>query len=125
MSIAFRPDFTLEGDPQRNQNQFLVLTADEPFEIMRVEYVVEGRTLVTQTVETSLDVSQRVQLLPDTLRKLRQGSLLPGDWPVEVAVRCRQLSSETNVKHSFLLQACRKPGILKLAVRKTKLGARH
>ena len=115
MTTAFKPVITLEGDPQRNQNQFLVLTSDEPLEITEVQYIADGQTRVTHAVETELDVLHRLPLFQDTLHKLKPVSLLSSGSQVEVAIRCRRLGAETVVKHSFLLQSCRKPGILKLA----------
>ncbi len=115
MNPAFKPDLTLEGDPQRNQNQFLVLSAAEPFEVLRVEYVTGEHIQFSQVVETALDLVQRLPMFQDTLRKLSQGKPSSGEWPVDLNIQCRRLGSESIVKYRCLLQPCRKPGIFKLA----------
>ncbi len=100
-------NLTFEGDPQRNQQQFLVLEDREPFEILSVEFRGKDQPSSSQKVNGSLDVTQRVPLFQDALRRLQLGN-------VEAAITVRRLGKTSLLTYSCLVQKCRKPGTLKM-----------
>ena len=113
---VFRPRLRIEGDPRRNQQHMLVLDADEPFEVVAVDYAVEGRVAARQRIETELHIEQRLNLFQETLRALTRDNPVLKHWPVELAIRLRRIGPGAVAKYSCRLQQSGKRGILQLSL---------
>ena len=82
--------------------------------MLALEYMVDGRVAATQSVQTSLNFEQQIQLFQDALRTVAHKQSERKEWPVDLAVRCRRLGLETVVQYACFIGSCRKKGILKL-----------
>lgn len=113
----FRPGGTIVGDPQRNQQLFLVLQSTTPFEISQVSITSGSQIADPVKTKGTLDHEQRITLFQDTLKKLTAAEPAASEWPVDFAVSCRRLGGESIARYSGVIQKCRKPGILKVTLK--------